>query len=203
MSNRIEMLNRALLRIGADPLETELDPGAPVHLAVYDSVFDYLCGVHPWTQFRETRRLPRLTAPPSRRYTYAFQLPPDRVGAPRGFYAHDPALEQSRATTDYELEGEMVLTMFPNLWAKLLVRRHPGYWLGEFREGFTLLLMSELAMSIREDAVLRERLRRDALGTPSEQPHGGVIGQAIAADSQAEPSVECGGGLNPLIDARY
>lgn len=199
MTTRIEMLNRALLRIGADPLQNETEPTAPVHLAVYDSVADYLAGVHPWSFLKQTRRLPRLAAAPAQHYAYAFQLPPDRAGALRAVYA---SAERRQPTTDYHLEGDRLLTDHPEIWATILALRSPGYWPGDFREGFTLLLMSELSFSVREDQAARERLRRDALGTPQEQPHGGVIGAAIIADSQAEPSTVPGGDGNPLIDAR-
>lgn len=200
MTTRIEMLNRALLRIGADPLVAETDPAAPVHLAVFDSVVDYLCGLHPWTFFRMTRRLTRLEAAPAQHFAYAFELPRERTGPIRAVYAS--AVDRT-PTTDYRLEGDRLLTDLPEIWCKFMALQPPVYWPGEFREGFTLLLMSELALSVREDPPLRDKLRQQALGTPSEQPHGGVIGQAIAADSQGEPSEVLGFDDNPLISARW
>lgn len=199
MSTRIEMLNRALLRIGADALGTEADPGAPVHLAVYDSVLEYLAGVHPWSFFKETRRLVRIDAAPEAHFQYQFQMPPDRIAALRAVY---PAAEIRKPTTAYTITGDRLLTDHPEIWVTFVKQRDPAYWVGEFREGFTLLLMSELALSIREDRPLRDSLRRDALGTPGEQPHGGIIGKAISSDNMAEPSVGIAGDYNPLIDVR-
>lgn len=199
MTTRIEMLNRALLRIGADPI-SEADATAAVHLAVFDSVADYLSGVHPWSFLRQTRRLPRLATAPAQHYAYGFQLPPERSGAIRAVY---PSSDTRQPTTDYHIEGDTLLSDLPEIWVTFLALRQPVYWPGDFREGFTLLLMSELSFSIREDQSGRDRLRRDALGTPQEQPHGGVVGSAISNDSMAEPSTVVGGEVNPLIDVRW
>lgn len=199
MTTRIEMLNRALLRIGADPLESEDDTVAPVHLAVFDSTAEFLAGIYPWTFLKLTRRLPRLVAAPEQHYQYAFQLPPERTGAIRAVY---PSAEVRRASKAYHIEGERLLTDLPEVWVTFMSLRSPAYWPGDFREGFTLLLMSELSFSIREDQAARDRLRVNALGTPQEQPLGGLIGQAAHNDSQAEPSDSMDGDDNPLIDVR-
>ncbi len=62
--------------------------------------------------------------------------------------------------------------------------------------------MSELALTIREDRPLRDKLRQDAFGSPSEGGVGGALGTALANDNQALPSTVVGGGINPLIDVR-
>ena len=76
-------------------------------------------------------------------------------------------------------------------------------WPGDFRELFTVALMAELALSIREDRPLRNELYRQAWGTPQEGGRGGLFGAALDNDSQAIPSTIVGGGYNPLIDVRY
>lgn len=200
MTDRITMLNRALLRIGAEPLVTEADPGAPVHLAVYDSVLERF-GAHSWSFFKVTRKLARLSATPDALWTYAFQLPADRIGAPRAIY---PSADTARQpTTNYDLIGDQLLTDFPDIWATTL--RLVGYerWPGDFREAFITALMAELALSVREDRALHDRLYAKAFGTPQQMGMGGLFGAALDNDSQAIPSTVVGGMVNPLIDVRF
>ena len=199
MTDRITMLNRALLRIGAEPLVTEADPGAPAHLAVYDSVLERF-GAHSWSFFKVTRKLARLSAAPDALWAYAFQLPSDRVGPPRAIYA---ASDSRQPTTNYDLIGDQLLTDHPEIWATTL--RLVGYerWPGDFREAFTAALMAELALSVREDRALHDRLYVKAFGTPQQMGMGGLFGAALDNDSQAIPSTTVGGMVNPLIDVRF
>lgn len=200
MTDRITMLNRALLRIGAEPLVTEADPGAPAHLAVYDSVIERL-GALPFSYLKVTRRLVRLAAPPGQLWTYAFQLPSDRLGPPRAVYAS--ADTTRRSMTAYDLVGDQLLTDYPEIWVTLTVSGGWQRWPGDFRECFITALMAELALSVREDRPLHDRLYAKAFGTPQQGGIGGLCGQALDADSQAIPSTVVGGGVNPLIDVRF
>lgn len=198
MTDRIVMLNRALLRIGAEPLVTELDPGAPAHLAIYDSVLERFAA-KPWSFLKTTRRLPRLAATPEHGWAYAFQLPGDRMAPPRAVY---PSTER-KATVEFDIIGDQLLADWPEIWITYL--RTGGYelWPGDFREAFVTALMAELALSIREDRTLHDRLYAKAFGTPQQMGQGGLFGAALDTDSQGLPAEEMGGGENPLIDVRF
>ena len=198
MTTRIEMLNRALLRIGADPLDSETDPGAPAHLAVYDSTLEHIAA-HPWTFFKTTQRLVRLSARPAQHYAYAFQLPATRIGAPRAVY---PSAQSRVPTTDYHIEGDTLLTDLAEVWLEFMELRQPAHWPGQFREAFTVALMAELALTIREDRVLWRELTVRAFGNPGEGGAGGLVGQALTADNMAEPGDAWMVDGNPLIDVR-
>lgn len=199
MSLRIEMLNRALLRIGSLPLQSEEAPNAAQHLAVYNSVAEDLAS-KPFSFFKKTRRLVRQTARPNpAHYMYQFGLPPDRCGAPRAVYADETC---RRPTTDYDIEGDLLLTNWEQIWATIPLLNDVAIWPGDFREAFTVCLMAELALSVREDRPLHDRLYQKARGTPSDRGLGGLIGGALEADSQAVPGKTVGGGVNPLIDVR-
>ncbi len=200
MTDRITMLNRALLRIGAEPLVSEADPGAEQHLAVYDSVIERLAA-HPFTFLKITRRLVRLSAAPEQLWAYQFQLPSDRLGPPRSVY---PSADTTRnVTVAYDLIGDRLLTDCPEIWATLTTSTGWQRWPGDFRELFAVALMAELALSVREDRPLHDRLYAKAFGTPQQMGMGGLMGQALDNDSQAVPSTVVGGGANPLIDVRF
>lgn len=199
MADRIEFLNRALLRIGADPLQSEDDPSARVHLAVYTSVIERLFA-QPWTWCKQTQRLTRLTAEPAQRWRFAFQHPPQMIGPPRAFYA-DPLCRS--VTHGVEVEAAGILSDHEALWITFL-REMPWHrWPGDFRELATVAVMAELAMSVREDRALHDRFYQKAFGTPSEQGAGGLFSDVLSNDNQSEPDDEIGMGESPLIDVRF
>lgn len=198
--DRITLTNRALLRIGANPLIDETDPGAPVHLAVHDSVLERIFS-YPFSFAKTTRRLVRkATAPSPEHWAYAYQLPAgDRVGPPLAVYAD---AEHRRANTDYDIIGDELLTNAEQVW--IVFARAVGWerWPGDVRETFVVALMAELALSIREDRALHDRLYQKAFGSPNQMGQGGLFGQAIERDAQATPSDIVGNGDSPLLDVR-
>lgn len=199
MTTRIEMINRALQRIGEDPLQSEAVPGAGPYLAVYQSMIE-LFAAQPWSFGMTTRRLPRLSLRPEQHWTYAFQLPAAMMASLRAVY---PSAECRTPTTSYDIEADgRLLTDHPDVWIKYRSIADPARWPGDFREAFTLGLMSELALTIREDRQLRDKLRQDAFGSPSDGGVGGALGTALANDNQALPSTVVGAGVNPLLDVR-
>lgn len=196
MSTRIEMLNRALLRIGADPIDTEADTGAAVHLRVYDSVLEHVAS-YPWSFMKTTRRLPQVSLATLHGYAYAYHIPPESIGAIRAVFAD---AETRVPVTDYDIEEKLLLTSQPQVWVTYMRLGNVARWPGDFREAFTVYLMAELALSIREDRVLRDTLRKDVFGMPSYG--GGLLDKAQSADSQQTPGRVVGGGYNPLVDVR-
>lgn len=198
MTDRITMLNRALLRIGAEPLVTEADAGAPAHLAVYDSVLERMAA-HPWSFFKQTRQLVRDSTAASSLWVYSYALPSDRMAPPRAVYASSASRQ---STTAYDLIGDKLCTDHETIWITYLALQSYERWPGDFREAFTTALMAELALSIREDRALHDRLYVKAFGTPAQGGMGGLFAAALDNDSQGIPSTPIGGGVNPLIDVR-
>src|SRR5690606_17673745 len=64
MTTRILLIDRALVRIGADPLGSESAPGAETHIATYQDVIEDLLTRHPWHFNTQVRQLNRLQAQP-------------------------------------------------------------------------------------------------------------------------------------------
>lgn len=198
MTSRIEQINVALYRIGNQPLIDETDPAAPQHIAIYESLLKRMAA-HPFSFFKSLVRLVRLATPPIAHFSYAYQMPSDRIGAPRGVYADQ---EKRKPVTDYDINGDQILTDHENIWIACSRLRGPEYWPGDFAETFTLAMMAELALSVREDRALHDRLYQKAFGTPQQNGVGGLFQTALENDSQGTPSTVVGGGVNPLIDVR-
>lgn len=200
MTTRITLIDRALVRIGADPLGSESAPGAETHIATYQDVIEDLLTRHPWHFNTQVRQLNRLQAQPDQHWAYAYELPTEMLGSPRAVYDRP---ECRRPFTDYELfEERQLRTNAEAIWLKFQKATSPVYWPGYFRSLVVLNLMAELALAVREDAVLRDRLRQDCFGPPQMQGHGGKLAEARALNDMASPSPVLSEGENPLIDAR-
>lgn len=202
--DRIGVINSALVRIGALPVVDEQDPAAFQHVTIYDGVLADLAS-KPFDFFKTTRRLVQLgAAPEPRQYAYQFALPADRIGPLRAVYAD---AESRVPTTDYEIEvredgSPVLLADAEKLWGTILRTVDPARWPGDFMEAFTMTLMAEFALSVREDRPLHDRLWQKARGTPQEAGMGGLMRTALENNSQESPAVVVGGGYNPLIDVR-
>jgi hypothetical protein len=156
--------------------------------------------MNPWSFNTVTRQLARLTDPPQRYYKYQFEMPSDMLGAPRAVY--DRA-DCKQPYTDWEIIDGRLAANADVLWLKMDRQPNPAQWPGYFCELIRRVMMSEFALSIREDAPLRDRLRTECFGTPSELGAGGLMGQAMTLDSQGKPSPRIQMGADPFTSARY
>lgn len=200
MTTRIILIDRALVRIGADPLGSESAPGAETHIAVYQDVTEDLLTRHTWHFNTQTRQLNRLAAAPDQHWAYAYELPTEMLGSPRAVY--DRA-ETRAPFTRYELfEERQLRTNAEAIWLKFQKATPPVYWPGYFRSLVVLNLMAEFALSVREDRVLRNDLLEECFGPPQMQGHGGKLAEARALSDMASPSPVLAEGENPLISAR-
>ena len=204
MASRIELLNRALMRIGAQPLIDELDPVAPPHIAVYDSVLSRLAA-YPWSFMKTSRRLVRRDAAPDpahfpAHWKYAFDLPPDHLGALRAVYDSETL---RRPFLGFEVQGAVLLTDAAQIWVVVMVTSQTQRWPGDFSELLMTAVMAELALSIREDRPLHDRLYAKAFGSPGQNGMGGLLAAALENDAQGVPDEAIGDGSSPLIDARF
>lgn len=200
MSADLQGLNIALVRIGANPLSSAEDPSAAQHLVVWTSVIRRL-GASPWSFFKAKRRLVRLAAAPEpAHYKYAYELPTDRLSMPRAIYAD---AELRAPCHDFEVVGNELWCDEPQLWMSYM-RMPPWERMpGDFQELLLTAAMAELALSVREDRPLHDRLYAKAFGTPSEKGFGGMMAVCLENDAQGQVSKPIDGGANPLVDVRW
>lgn len=197
----VTIINRALSRIGCLPVQSIAAPGPAGTgvVATYDSVLEDLLSKYPWHFTRRFAALSRLTAEPPG-WSSAFMLPPQRLALPRAYYA-GPDIS-ARPLLSYEIATDQIYANEAQVYAEYQIKPPPKDWPGHFRELTVLALAAEYALEVREDEVLRERLRRDAYGPPDMQGDGGQFKVSADLDAQARPSPQPSGGANPLTDAR-
>jgi hypothetical protein len=194
------MIDAALERLGEEPLGDESAPGASTHLAVWSGVTGFILAANPWSFNTVTRQLARLTEPPQLYYRYQFTLPSDMLGAPRAVFDKADCREPY---VRWEILNGTINADAEALWLRMDKQPDPARWPAYFVELIIRGLMSEFALSIREDAVLRDRLRGEAFGTSSELMMGGLMGAAMTLDSQGKPSQKIQMGRDPFTSARY
>lgn len=197
----VEVINAALLLIGGDPIETtDMEtPGAQAASILWGKLFDHALGFYPWSFASRAYALAQVTADPADGWTYAYQLPAERIGPPR-------AVSDSRdfriPFTDYALAEGRVLADATTLWARCAFRAAAGTWSGSFTLAFTTALAAEFALSVTNDAKLRASLKQDAWGEERMMGRGGLMGLAIQVDTQAKPSPILMSDGGPLVTAR-
>lgn len=197
---RIDLIDAALMRIGAEPLQSEAAAGADTHIAIFESITGFCLSANPWSWNTVTRRLVQLSEPPVRYWQYQFKKPSDMLGPPRSVF---DCADTRTPFTRYELNDGTLQTDAPQIWLRHDKRSAAGDWPGYFTELIQRALMAEFALSVREDRVMRAALHEEAFGTPRENSRGGLMGVAMDLDVQGKPSPVVALGNNPLFNARF
>lgn len=199
MTTDVDILNQCLARIGASPIESRTDPAGVAAWACYDAIVSFVLGSYPWAFGRLTRQLTQAAAPADVPWTYAYRLPETITGEVTAVFI---APSDPRPFQDWEREGPNILTNAPQIWVRFQRLREPDEWPPAVAEVIRIGIMAELALAIREDGVLRDRLRLQAFGTPSEGGLGGLLALAQGRDAMGKPAPTIAAGRNPLIDCR-
>lgn len=198
--SRIDVIDTALVQIGAEPLQSESAVDAATHIRAFDSIAGYCLSINPWHWNTVTRQLVRLSAAPLRYWRFQFERPADMLGAPRAYY---DSADQRSPFTDVELLDGAIQTNAAQLWMTMDRQSSPDMWPAYFVTLIETALQARFALSIREDAVLADRLEQRAFGLPSEHRRGGLMGIALDIDAQSKPSPVIAEGRNPLVSARW
>lgn len=202
MLDELRVVQMAAERIGGEtPVSLDEVLGEDSLALVYDAVVDFCLDLHPWDFTRELRQLSRLAdiTSPVLGYPFAYALPADAVGDPLRVVA-DLTFPDAPFHA-WTRHGAMVLAAIEPLYAVIATRPVPARWTGSFREAVVLALSGEFALSMASNEGLRDTLRRDAYGTPSEAFRGGAIGVAIRSQAHRSPAKRLPTGHNPFSEA--
>jgi len=200
--SKATLVNQALIDLGQSPsfsIDDATNLGGIVD-TVWPGVVDETFGLHDWTFCRRTMKLNRHADQPKSGWSYAFDLPGNKVGDPLAILI-DP--RRNAVLRDYYLEGNEVHCDAEEIWARCRVAVDPRYWDPTFRAAFRKALASELAVPLLQDIDLKIELRREAFGTPSEGGTGGKFGRLIAQNLAASPIGAPMWQNDPLTTARW
>jgi hypothetical protein len=158
-----------------------------------------------WSFSTPVAQLARLTDPPGpdSAWAYQYQLPSDRIGPLRAAYA---CKDWDRPYKSWELrdvgDGTRLLTDAETVFVRYPRLTTMQHWPGYFRFLIVKACSAHYALSIREDLALHLRLMGIVYGNPEEGGMGGMVADAVAADSQGRPSPTLRLDEGPLIAAR-
>src|SRR5690606_32010862 len=74
------------------------------------------------------------------------------------------------------------------LWASVIIDKPESEWPAYFQRAVTHALAADVALAITDQQSIADRHYQMAYGTPSEGGAGGLIGQAMTLDAQADGS---------------
>jgi len=189
MLSSIDICNRALVAIGANPIAT-FGSGSAESIAagaLYDAIVDAELSRHRWNFTAKAARLSRLVERPVHRWSYLYQLPDDCLLI-RGLWqdgtrASYQVIEKERLATD--VEGPVLEYEY---------RPSEALW----RPHFYTLIQSRLEAyfvgALRKDIQLRDKMI-----DLQDQPKG-VFSHAKTLDAQEAPPAELPQG--PIARAR-
>lgn len=200
--DHVTLINRALARIGAPPIfardeETEL---AATVDAVYDTELGLLFGKFDWNFARRTVRLTRSTLTFENGWTFAYEMPGDRIDGPSRVIER-PA-QPDQPLRYFAIEEGFLFANAETVYATFRFPVEPRIWPPVFQACFVAALAGALALPVAQDRVLAEHYTAMAYGSPAEQGRGGLFAQAAAADLRQHQVHAPLYASDPLNDAR-
>lgn len=198
------IINWALTEIGVGPVfSTEDDSELALNIDnTWQRAVDFAFALDDWHWTKQTRKLARQAGTPENGWAYGFDLPNDRIGEATGYF--DQVGISGHVCRNFKIEGKTVFANVADLWAEIRVIVAVDDWDVSFRAAFTKYLASELAVPTFQDQALKDRLRADCFGTPSQGGAGGLFGRLMAQNKAAAPiGAQPISENDPLSDARY
>lgn len=184
----VTICKRALLRLGHDGITSFEDGSSAATLCqeLYDDVRNMVLTAYAWHITKKKRRLSALSEGPLNEWTYAYQLPSDRITDPIAVY--DSTGTNINETTDYEIIGDQIHTDHTVIIVEYQYLPDENVWPGYLRELMIKAMRAELAYPITDQANLADLAHRDCWGLPGERRQGGYFAVAKGIESRTAPS---------------
>lgn len=197
----ISVCARALMNLGASPINSFDDPGdtAKFLKLAYPEIRAGVIASYQWECMKVRKELTRQSDAPSG-FHFQFLFPGELIGAPIAVYWSDQPWV--RATAGYEIRGRRILSNYERLWCEFVVEKPEAEWPSWFADLMVGAIASEIAFMVTDQQNVKDYWETKTYGTPSENRVGGLIGTAMTLDAQ-------GSGNNPglsdsaFVDARF
>ncbi len=182
----VSICNKALVLLGSDlitSLDSSIDPSdkATICAQVYPSLRDTLLGRRAWRFAMKKFQLSRLVAAPLNEWTYAYQLPSDRIGAPVMMW--DTLDTRGTPIKEWEIFEDKVYTHAELVVAEYKFRPDESRWPSYFVDLMVAGLAGYAGMAITDKSTIAQEWMLRAFGPPSENGRGGLFLAAAADDA--------------------
>ncbi|MFT4271816.1 MAG: hypothetical protein QM578_12450 [Pantoea sp.] len=169
MATKIIVVNKALIKLGAEPLMSETDNNKASRTleVIYDSLLDTLLRSYRWAFAIKRVELAALTDAPTFGYSLQYQLPSDFL---RMDEVRDSTMLpvwhwfwQRNISPPWQIEGRKLLT---DIEAPLHLRygsrvNDPSQWDSTFVEAFACMLAAEMCEAINQSSTKKQSAQQD------------------------------------------
>lgn len=186
-NSALSICSDALLMIGAAPISSFNDgsDGASICDRLYPDLRDQALMAYPWSFSFKKTQLARLVTTPTNEYRYQYQMPADRLGAPRAVY-NSSGLNQY-PITEYRIMGANVLTNEEIIYVDYqysLPESEMPVWFVQFLK---YLMAAHIAFPMTDQLDKAEYYKVMAVGTPGDNGRGGYMRTAMNIDGMNQP----------------
>jgi len=170
MATRIEIINRALTKLGSDRLMSEADDNAASRAveAIYDGTLETLLRTYRWSFAIKRAQLAQLTEEPAFGYQFMYQLPSDciRIDAVTDdvhldWFNHEWS-SYRLPIPRYQVEGRTIVTDMSAVFMRYGARMpDPTTYDEAFTEAFSCKLAVELCETITQSSTKKQAALQD------------------------------------------
>jgi hypothetical protein len=183
----LSICSDALLMLGAKAISSFNEGTDEANIAdrLYPDIKNQAIMVYPWSFSFKKSQLSRLVTTPVSEYKYEYQLPGDRLGAPRQVFVSS-AINQ-RPIQAYRIMGDKLLTneetIFIDYQYAVQEFEMPVY----FVQMLKYMLAWHFAIPITDQSDKAQYWQSVAIGSAAENGRGGYMRVAMNIDGQNQP----------------
>lgn len=184
----LSICSDALLMLGAKPISsfTEGTDEASICDRLYPDIRDQALMVYPWSFSFKKVQLARLVTVPTNEFKYEYQMPADRLGAPRAVYASSAV--GANITFDYRIMGSKLLSNEEQIYVDYqyyVPETEMPVWFVQLLKYMTAW---HIASPITDQVEKAQYWQSVAVGSPGENGRGGYMRTAMNIDGQNQPT---------------
>ena len=184
----VSICSDALILLGAKAISSFNDGTDEANACdrLYPDIRDSTLVMYPWKFSIKKVQLAQLITAPNSAWTYAYQLPGDRLAYPRA--VRETASPGAPLYKEWEIQGDQLLTNISTVFIDYQYSAPEYAWPQYFTQLMKYMLAWHLAEPITEQGEKASRWRQVAIGEPAENGRGGYFRQAMQIDGANSPN---------------
>lgn len=184
----LSICSDALLLLGAKPISsfTEGTDEASTCDSLYSGIRDQALSIYTWSFSFKKVQLARLTSTPTNEYKYEYQLPSDRLSAPRAVY--NSASVGANSITSYKIMGTKLLTNEEVIYVDYIYSVPESEMPVWFVQLLKYIMAWHLSVPITDQVEKAQYWQSVAIGSAGENGRGGYMRTAMNIDGQNQPT---------------
>lgn len=183
----LSICSDALIMLGARPISS-FDEGtdeASVADRLYPDIRDQALVMYPWSFSFKKTQIARLITTPTNEFRYEYQLPGDRLAAPRAVYDNNATGSYPR--NEYRIMGDKLLTDYEQVFIDYQYSV-PEYEMPQYFVQLMKYMMAwHLALPITDQVEKGQYWQGVASGNSTENGRGGYMRVAMNIDGMNQP----------------